>query len=292
VSAPPLTETRTAASHRIGPRLHLASLDRWTLAYSALASVVLAARWGQPLPHAPLVVAHVLILLTVGLAATLRRQNPDAALASWYPLLFVTAFYAEIGILNTTRAVAYDRLVQSWDQALFGLQPSYAWIRMWPFPPVAWVLHLAYLSYYMLVVGAPLGLWLSGRREDAGRAIVGIMSTFYVCYSIFLFFPVAGPRYSFPLAVNEATATAPARWAQQLLNTGASWGTAFPSSHVAVSIVAALSALASWRVFGAILMVVAVLLTIGTVYGQFHYALDALAGLVLAGLMFLLTHPR
>jgi membrane-associated phospholipid phosphatase len=160
---------------------------------------------------------------------------------------------------------------------------------MWPSPSLSWVLHLAYLSYYALVLGSPLGLWLSGRRDGARRAIVAIMATFYVCYTIFLLFPVAGPRYTFPLAMNEATVTAPARFAQRLLNAGASWGTAFPSSHVAVAIEAALAALASWRAFGAILMVVAVLLTMGTVYGQFHYGVDALAGVALAGVMFLLT---
>jgi membrane-associated phospholipid phosphatase len=293
VSAPSLTGTRAAAAPRAQPLLRLAPIDRWTLAYVAVVSVVLAARWTQALPaRGALAGAHVLMLVTVLLAATLRRRNPDAVLAAWYPLLFVSAFYNEIGILNTTRGVSYDSVVQSWDAALFGMQPSFAWIRIWPSPVLAWVLHLAYLSYYMLVLGAPLGLWLSHRRQGAELALLRIMATFYVCYTIFLLFPVAGPRYAFPLVVNDATAVVPARWAQRLLNAGASWGTAFPSSHVAVAVVAALAALSSWRLFGMILTVVAVLLTFGTVYGQFHYAVDALSGLALAVLMFVLTRPQ
>ena len=48
---------------------------------------------------------------------------------------------------------------------------------------------------------------------------------------------------------------------------------------MAVSSVASLSALGFWRRFGVWLVAVSALLALGTVYGQFHYAVDALAGL-------------
>jgi membrane-associated phospholipid phosphatase len=109
-----------------------------------------------------------------------------------------------------------------------------------------------------------------------------IMSAFYVCYATFAFFPVAGPRYVLPLAHNAATAVWPARVTQQLLNSAGAWGTAFPSSHVAAALVAGLAAGRSWRPLGAVLFPAAVLLALGTVYGQFHYAIDALAGALVA----------
>jgi membrane-associated phospholipid phosphatase len=93
---------------------------------------------------------------------------------------------------------------------------------------------------------------------------------------------VAGPRYLFPLAANAASDTAIARFTQRLLDDGAAWGTAFPSSHVAVSVVAAGVAVREWRPLGVVLLVAASLLTLGTVYGQFHYAVDAVAGAGLA----------
>lgn len=290
LSAPPLARTRAEDRHQLRSHLRLSSIDVCTLAYVAVASAVLAARWSQPvLGRLLLVVAHALMVATVLLAATLRSRRPGALLAEWYPILFVASVYHEVGILNRTRGVSYDHLVQSWDAALFGSQPSVDWIRAWPFPALALILHSAYLSYYLIIVGAPLGLWLSGRRDGAKLTILRIMATFYLCYTIFLLFPVAGPRYTFPLAVNAATAVAPARWAQQLLNAAASWGTAFPSSHVAVAVVASLSAWGAWRAFGAVLVVVSALLTLATVYGQFHYAVDAMAGLFVAGVLLRLT---
>jgi membrane-associated phospholipid phosphatase len=116
------------------------------------------------------------------------------------------------------------------------------------------------------------------------------MIAFYVCYAVFLFFPVAGPRYLFPMAENAATAIAPAIFTHRLLEQGSAWGTAFPSSHVAVSLVAACEAWRFWRPLGAVLAPAAVLLAFGTVYGQFHYAVDALAGAAVA--VAVLTRPR
>ena len=143
-------------------------------------------------------------------------------------------------------------------------------------------MHAAYLSYYVILAGAPLGLWLRGRREGARRTVFLVMATFYVCYSVFLLFPVAGPRYLFPPAGNAATAVPVAVFAHRLLEGGSAWGTAFPSSHVAAALVAATCAFRGLRPLGAFLLPAAVLLSLATVYCQFHYAVDALAGAGLA----------
>jgi membrane-associated phospholipid phosphatase len=257
------------------------AVDVWTLAYLAFVTAVLAARWSLPLPRPELLVlAHVLILATVLLAAALRTRRPNAFLAEFYGVFLLSGVYTEVGILNSVQGLSHDRLVQSWEASLFGGQPSFEWIRAMPWPPMSYVLHAAYLSYYFIVAGTPLVLWLSGRKDGARETILRIMATFYVCYAVFLLFPVAGPRYLFPLVQNAATDIGPARFTQQLLNNAAAWGTAFPSSHVAVSVVTALSAWLAWRAFGAFVVVLAALLTLGTVYGQFHYAIDAIAGTV------------
>jgi membrane-associated phospholipid phosphatase len=110
------------------------------------------------------------------------------------------------------------------------------------------------------------------------------MATSYLCYLVFLFFPVAGPRYAFDGAHNLATDVGPARIAAWLLDRGDSWGAAFPSSHVAASVVATGMALRYWRPLGLVLLPFTAGLILAVVYGQFHYAVDALAGLMLAAL--------
>jgi membrane-associated phospholipid phosphatase len=263
----------------------LNTLDRCTIAFAALFSLAVALRWpaGHGLPADLL--AESAALVVVALCAPLLRAQRSAVLrfvGDFYALFLTLGIYTGIGLLNRAAGVSHDLRVQAWEQALFGTQPSTAWIRAQPYPWLSWPFHLAYLSYYLILAGAPLGLLLSGRRRAAGDAATLIMVAFYACYSVFAFFPVAGPRYVFPLARNAATGTAVSRFTQDLLNSAGAWGTAFPSSHVAAALTAALGAWRGWRALGAVLMVLAVMLSLATVYCQFHYAVDASAGALVA----------
>jgi membrane-associated phospholipid phosphatase len=270
----------------------LSALDRWTLAYAALATVATLARWP---PHAapplPVLGAHAALFGCALLASRARERGPAARfVGEFYPLFALVALYTSIGLVNTAARVSHDATVQAWEQAVFGGQPAREWIRAWPRPWLSVVLHGGYLSYYLILAAAPLGLWFTGRRAGARRTALLIMVAFYTCYTVFLLFPVAGPRYAFPPARNAATAVAPAVLTQRLLDQAAAWGTAFPSSHVAAALVASVSAWQTWRPLGAVLLPLAVLLSAGTVYGQLHYAVDAVAGALLAALV-LALHP-
>ncbi len=255
----------------------LSATDRATVAYALAVSVAVAWRWPGRVGWA-ILSAHAL-LAALALAAPRARAagRAGALLGECYPLLVVTALYSAVGLVNAAHGVAYDALVQRWAAALFGTQPSREWMAAAPAPWLSWLLHAGYLAYYPVVVGTPLTLVLSGRRAGARRALTAMMAAFYVCYVIELVFPVAGPRYAFP-AADAAAHTAAARLAHGVLDVFAAWGTAFPSAHVAVCVAATFAALREWRALGAVLAVASVLLTLGTVYGQFHYVVDTLAG--------------
>ncbi len=100
------------------------------------------------------------------------------------------------------------------------------------------MLHACYLAYYPILYASPFALWMVGRRDASRHTIFAVMATFYLCYVVFLFFPVAGPRYAFDGAHNPATDVGPARFAAWLLDRGDSWGAAFPSSHVGLILAA------------------------------------------------------
>jgi membrane-associated phospholipid phosphatase len=274
----------------------LAPIDRATLVYVSVALAFTLARGPRTMPAAALLPAALLLaaLVAAVLAPRARESGPVGRLfGEFYPLVLAAAFYTEVGLVNVAGGVAHDAIVQRAEEALFGGQPSLEWIRACPVPWWSSLLHGAYLSYYLILAGSPLGLWLLGRRDAARSAILLMMVTFYVCYAAFLAFPVAGPRYFFPPADNAATAVPLARLTHELLEKGSAWGTAFPSSHVAVAIVAAVAAWRGLRPLGAALLPAAVLLALGTVYGQLHYATDALAGALLAAVVLLLwPRPR
>ena len=279
----------------VGDRPPLAPVDRATLAFLAIALAFNLARGPREWPLVLLLPAALGLAAAVAafLAPRARRAGPLGRLVGEvYPLLLTLGLYTHVGLVNRAGGVAHDALVQRWEEAVFGLQVSLAWIRAFPAPWWSNLLHGAYLSYYLILAGTPLGLWAAGRRAAARDAVFLMMATFYACYAVFLAFPVAGPRYFFAPAANAATAAPVARLTHRLLETGSAWGTAFPSSHVAVALVAAAMAWRGLRPLGAVLVPLAALLSLGTVYGQLHYGVDALAGAFVAALMLLLPLPR
>ncbi|MGH7570195.1 MAG: phosphatase PAP2 family protein [Gemmatimonadales bacterium] len=260
-------------------------LDWATVAYVAAATVaVLFSFSGEDAPGwGWLLAGHGLLALLVWVAPRARQAGPVGRfLGDWYPMLLLGALYAEIGVLTLDAGFQNDWPVQRLEAWAFGSQVSYRWIREMPSPMFSWLMHACYLAYYPILYASPLGLWVTGRREAARRTIFAVMTTFFLCYLVFLFFPVAGPRYAFDLPHNAATEVGPARLAQWLLDKGDSWGAAFPSSHVAAAVVAAGMALRYWWPLGLALVPFTAGLIVAVVYGQFHYAVDSLAGLVVA----------
>jgi membrane-associated phospholipid phosphatase len=262
-------------------------IDIAMLAYQVPATIAVllsfrsdAAPWGRGW----LIAAHALLLLLVTLAPRARRAGPVGRIVGdWYPMLTLPALYTEVGVLTLNAGLQNDWSIQRLETWVFGSEVSYRWIREMPSVGLSWVLHSCYLLYYAVLYGSPIVLWLSGRRDQARYTILALMLAFYFCYVVFLFFPVAGPRYAFDLPDNAAAHVWPARAAHWLLDRGDSWGSAFPSSHVAGAAVATGMALRYWRSFGLTLLPVAVGLVIAVVYGQFHYAVDAVTGLLVAG---------
>ena len=266
----------TARSGRLTP------LDRLTLAYVAVPTLALALSFRDgPITGWPYVLlAQALLVAGVFIAPRARGAGRlGRVVGDLYPLLLLPALYGEIGIFTLHRGVVHDALIQALELRIFGTQVSVDWIRAMPNAALSWVLHLSYLAYYPILAAPPLVLWATGRRDAARATVLAVMATFYLHYAFFIFFPVAGPRYFFPLADNAATAVWPARFTQQMLNGADSWGAAFPSSHVAASVVATGMAWAGSRALGLALLPATIGLTLGVVYGQFHYGVDALTGL-------------
>jgi membrane-associated phospholipid phosphatase len=255
------------------------AIDRWTLAYSIVVAALIAWRVRSEQLLTFLAV-HVSLAALALLMPRARQAGPVGRfLGDWYPLLLLTALYTEIGLVNLGDGRAYDRLVLAWEHALLGFQPARDWIRSNPSVWLSWLLHLGYLAYYPITVAAPLALWATGHRDAMLRAITTIVATFYLCYATYLVFPVVGPRHVLAAVDNAASQTAIARLTAGFLDHVAAWGAAFPSSHVAVSVAATIAAFREWRALGCALVLPTMLLILGSVYGQFHYAVDALAGL-------------
>ena len=264
---------------RLGPRSAKAltvprPAELLTAGYLAITGVV-ALVYG---PSWPLVAAHaagVVVLLAV-----VPRLSDVAR--DWLPVALLPLLYLEIGLINQFVAPGYhDDLVLKLEHVVFPVSPHDALHRLLPWRPLAGYFEFGYLAYYALLPMLGLALYRAGRLREYREMLATVLITFYVCYLAFVFFPVAGPWYA--RAHSDGLTDV-------LLTHGSSKGAAFPSSHVAVAMVIWLLA---WRYHRRVFWLMAPIvpaLIIGTVYGGYHYGVDALAGLALAGVTYLM--PR
>jgi membrane-associated phospholipid phosphatase len=256
----------------------------WLLAgYAAVIVVVALTRVPAQPAAAWVVLAHLLVLALLALLQHRGARRAGGLLRDLAPIGLLVGLYAALDTLNGFGArPVHDGLVQSWERLLFGMQPSVEWWRRAPSPGWSATLHASYFAYYLIVPFPVAWFALEGRPALARRGAFMIMAAFCACYLAFLAFPVAGPYYEFPRPDPWFVANLPARTVYGMLETGSSYGAAFPSSHVAGTWAAVAATYAGSRRWGLVLAVPASLLTVGVVYCQMHYAVDALAGVGVA----------
>jgi membrane-associated phospholipid phosphatase len=256
------------------------------LGYTAFTTVLGLLRLTEQPVIGWVLASNLLTVLLVLLASHPDLGRLGRILREAYPLVLLSALYPAIDIINNFGAVAvYDPIVRRWEHFLFGAELSRVWWQGWPSTFWSTVLHGAYFAYYPVMVAPFLVFFISGRLEAARRAVLWLLSTYLICYVVFLLFPVAGPYYEFPRPDAWFLDNPAARLVYATLDRGSAYGAAFPSSHVAATLVAVAAAFRGSRTLGWILLLPAILLTVGVVYCQMHYAVDALAGVALSAII-------
>jgi membrane-associated phospholipid phosphatase len=269
------------------------AVDLLLLAYLAVVSLVAIFR----APGAPqcwwLLLAHALVVVLVYLVTRPGLGPVGRTIREIYPLLLLPGLYSELDILNSVPVAVHDPLVQQWEQLLFGSQISREWWQAAPSRFWSTILHSAYLSYYLIISAPALYFAWRGDLPAVRRFVLVVITTFVICYLVFIFFPVAGPYYEFARPAAWFTNNLPARLTYEALAGGSSYGAAFPSSHVAAALAATLAAARSSPRLGLLLSVPTLLLTIGVVYCQMHYGVDAIAGLGIGALVtWMVSYPK
>ncbi len=255
----------------------------------------------------PLTGAHLAALLAVHVLIAADRRAGRPAWLRWlrdfYPILLFFGLYAEIEPMN--RLLGRPRLdpwLQAADRSLFGGQPAEAFMATADHPVFSELMHLSYLSFYLMVGG--VGAWLSWfQRRAFGHFVTVVSLVFYACYATYLFVPAVGPRILYadtpersqffadhghgPRPVPAGVERGPCYRLLDLIERRAEIpAAAFPSSHVAQALV---TAWFSWRYLRAIRglhLALALSIPLSTVYTRAHYGVDVLGGLLAAAVLF------
>ncbi len=284
-----------------------AFIDWATQGFIALVGLVILAFHSGRVPFWPwLLLAHVGTLGLVHGLIRLQARQPGSRLLdflrSYYPILLYTGFYRETGLLNQMIYTGYlDAHFLRLERRLFGWQPGLELVERLPWRWMAEILYASYFSYYLMIGGVGLALLLRNRVQFA-HFISVVSFVFYICYLIYIFVPVVGPRILHTAIVTQALppdvlppqpVTTPPGVETALFFRIMAWiyehfetpGAAFPSSHVAVALTTVYFSFLYLRPIRWVHLVAAVLLCCSTVYGRYHYVVDVWAGMLTAALL-------
>jgi membrane-associated phospholipid phosphatase len=215
------------------------------------------------------------------------NRSPHALrqfLLDWYPVFLFPALYKEIEPLAT----AFGNWSLTWfirdlEAILFHGHPSIYLSERLPWVPLSEFLHFSYLAYVFLIPGIG-GYWYVKRRRYFFELIFVATLTYLTSYLFYILFPVDSPFY---LAAPLGTPFAGHLFydlVHAVSSHGGARGGAFPSSHVSIATVVFLLTWHRDRRLCLFISPVILGIIVATVYGRFHYTLDAIAGVGLGTL--------
>ena len=244
------------------------------LAFTTLSGML--ALWrGHPAALAPSVVVFALLIVA-------RRIQPAARAWALVPLLFFPLLYAQVGMVDAAMPMN-DPVVIGWEDYWFGA-PWHTWRARWPSPVLSTLLHLCYVAFYPLVYLPPLYFAWRARRDALDAQMLAFTVVLLAGLTCFLFWPVEGPRFRWPSPTTSGDDEA-RQFARMLLARFSARGTAFPSSHVSITVVQT-AILWRWqRPAAPLAACLTIGLAVGAVYGGFHYLIDVLAGIALGSVV-------
>ena len=270
-------------------------VDRLVSAYSLGFAVLWLGAPGRAAFIPTVVCAHVAAAV---LPSVLARRHAAGrrvgrTLHELYPLIFVLLVWIEMGLVREfLHAAANDPVIAAADQVLFGRHLHAVWMPAMPHVWFSELMFLIYLAYYPLVFLTPVVLLLLGRRQALRGVMLGLAVAYLGCYALYAVFPVDGPSHTMGRYAGPLTEGLFYRLSTGAVHAGDSLGTAFPSSHVAGAVSMAILA-SRWlsRPVAWLFGFEAAGVVLATVYTQNHFAVDALAGILLAVLLQLVAVP-
>jgi membrane-associated phospholipid phosphatase len=203
----------------------------------------------------------------------------------WLPAPLVLVAYWQVDWFQSgTRLRSLEQSWLAWDRTLlygYGLRAAVESLgRALPS-----LLELAYVLVYAVPPLSIAVFYLWHYRDRVDRFLFTFLLGTLAAYAILPHFPSASPRLEFPGQDLPAITTIWRRLNIWILNLGDIHTSVFPSGHVAAAFSGAFAmvlALPEKKWFGRGLLLHAVLVTLATIYGRYHYVADCLAGVSLA----------
>jgi membrane-associated phospholipid phosphatase len=198
----------------------------------------------------------------------------------------------------------YDSVLARWDHAIFGVNPT-EWIYRFSHPVLTEYFQIWYNFFQLMLIPPAVYLYRARRMRDFRLYAMTLLFGFYLSYLLYFIMPAIGPRFyvhDFTTISKDLPGLLLTEPFRNFINAGNNitpqmtdpYTTVnkdcMPSGHTMMSILGILMAWhfrTRWRW---LITIGGISVVISTLYLRYHYAVDVLAGLTLACLVFV-AHP-
>ncbi len=235
----------------------------------------------------PFLVEALVCALFLALAFGETREHAEvfSIARDWVAVGLILLAYREMDWFSALpRNFALELRWVGWDRAILyrgGLQRAIEWLGF--AGPL--YLELCYALVYAVAPFVVAILYLEHRRERVNGALFLYLLGTLLAYALFPYFPTDPPRIAFGGTDFPNYASAARRLNLWLVGDYGIHSSVFPSAHVSSAFSAAWALLAflpeRWRI-GRGMLVYAASVAVATVYGRYHYAADAVAGMAVS----------
>jgi membrane-associated phospholipid phosphatase len=201
------------------------------------------------------------------------------------PLLLTFVAFREMELFRPAHfSHYYEGIWVRWDHVVLSPWHGRAFIESFG-PILPEFLEACYLVVYGAGLFGVIILYFRRRGRDIDRFLLFYVSGTLLAYAFFPFFPSEPPRLLFPQADPPHYFTTARSLNLWLLQVGTIHSSVFPSAHVSSAFSAA------WGLFYVlsrqkrlpwIFTFYALSVAVATVYGRYHYLVDAVAGLIVS----------
>jgi len=221
----------------------------------------------------------------------LRGRELLGVMSDWLVLVLVLLAYREMGwFAPRVRTYALENQWITLDRLVLRQWRVHDAIE-WAGPLLPSVLEISYSLVYAIAPFALAMIYVYGARRRTERFLLTFVLGALLAYAQFPFWPSEPPRTVFPGEDAPSVDTIFRRFNWFLLGGYGIHTSVFPSAHVSGAFAAALGgmrALPERPWVARFLLVMALLIAAATVYGRYHYVVDAVAGFAVGAVAFVL----
>jgi membrane-associated phospholipid phosphatase len=257
-------------------------VDYLILIYSAvmlIISIVFYRELGKPLLFLGVNLTFIYLLLYLIYFEERRFDSVHYWIHTWLPILTFIFYYTQsTSFDNLIFRHTFDPILQRWEHHLFNVPLNRI---MAPYINNLFadeMMHFFYFSYYLIIFVPGIIMFLN-RYKKTHEMLFSLTFMMYFHYLVFMIFPGDGPVFERPQIFTRGVLFIP------ILDFiykffGDQGGGAFPSTHVTTSVIVFLYSFESFKSRSWPIYLTAIGITIATVYCSYHYAVDAIAGIV------------